>query len=113
TLPAGNYVVGSAGNWLTNGDNYYFGGSYTTATGLTFVQDRFNLGGSLAYPLSTVNATPAWFGGNVSVLVTDVPDVSDVPGPLPLLGAAAAFGYSRKLRARLKKGKIPSTFPVT
>ncbi len=25
-----------------------------------------------------------------------------VPGPLPLLGAAAAFGYSRKLRRRLK-----------
>jgi hypothetical protein len=25
-----------------------------------------------------------------------------VPGPLPLLGAAAAFGFSRKLRARIK-----------
>ncbi len=25
-----------------------------------------------------------------------------VPGPLPLLGAAAAFGYSRKLRGRIK-----------
>jgi hypothetical protein len=27
---------------------------------------------------------------------------SEVPGPLPILGAAAAFGYSRKLRRRLK-----------
>ena len=27
---------------------------------------------------------------------------SEVPGPLPLLGAAAAFGFSRKLRARIK-----------
>lgn len=26
-----------------------------------------------------------------------------VPGPLPLLGAAAAFGYSRKLRKRINK----------
>ncbi|MCP9858749.1 MULTISPECIES: hypothetical protein [unclassified Cyanobium] len=26
----------------------------------------------------------------------------EVPGPLPLLGAAAAFGYSRKLRRRMK-----------
>jgi hypothetical protein len=26
-----------------------------------------------------------------------------VPGPLPLLGAAAAFGYSRKLRNRIQK----------
>ncbi|MEA5443502.1 hypothetical protein [Cyanobium gracile] len=28
-----------------------------------------------------------------------------VPGPLPVLGAAAAFGYSRKLRQRLKAAK--------
>jgi hypothetical protein len=27
---------------------------------------------------------------------------SSVPGPLPLLGAAAAFGYSRKLRKRIQ-----------
>ncbi len=28
-----------------------------------------------------------------------------VPGPLPLLGAGVAFGYSRKLRKRIAKGK--------
>lgn len=27
-----------------------------------------------------------------------------VPGPLPALGVAAAFGWSRKLRARIKEG---------
>jgi hypothetical protein len=26
----------------------------------------------------------------------------NVPGPLPLLGAAAAFGFSRRLRSRIK-----------
>jgi hypothetical protein len=31
----------------------------------------------------------------------------EVPGPLPLLGVAAAFGYSRKLRKRLKSNKLP------
>jgi hypothetical protein len=30
-----------------------------------------------------------------------------VPGPLPLFGAAAAFGYSRKLRNRIKDSKLP------
>jgi hypothetical protein len=30
------------------------------------------------------------------------PPASSVPGPLPLFGAAAAFGYSRKLRKRIK-----------
>jgi hypothetical protein len=29
----------------------------------------------------------------------------EVPGPLPILGAAAAFGWSRKLRKRLKSSK--------
>lgn len=31
-------------------------------------------------------------------------DQESVPGPLPLLGASAAFGYSRRLRRRLKAG---------
>jgi hypothetical protein len=30
-----------------------------------------------------------------------------VPGPLPLLGVGAAFGYSRKLRKRIKTNKTP------
>jgi hypothetical protein len=29
-------------------------------------------------------------------------DRDKVPGPLPLLGAGAAFGFSRKLRSRIK-----------
>ncbi len=31
--------------------------------------------------------------------------VPPVPGPLPLFGAAAAFGFSRKLRQRIKASK--------
>jgi hypothetical protein len=31
------------------------------------------------------------------------PPAADVPGPLPALGAAAAFGYSRKLRTRINR----------
>jgi len=34
--------------------------------------------------------------------VVQAPLQSEVPGPLPLLGAGAAFGFSRKLRARIK-----------
>lgn len=29
-----------------------------------------------------------------------------VPGPLPILGAGAAFGFSRKLRVRIKATRI-------
>lgn len=32
--------------------------------------------------------------------------VEEVPGPLPILGAVAAFGYSRKLRQRIKTASV-------
>jgi len=35
------------------------------------------------------------------------PDPDEVPGPLPVLGAAAAFGFSRKLRKRIKSNANP------
>ena len=39
--------------------------------------------------------------GNVTFIARQ-PPASSVPGPLPLFGAAAAFGFSRKLRNRIK-----------
>lgn len=45
--------------------------------------------------------------------IVQIPDgevnvwTTEVPGPLPLLGVGAAFGYSRKLRKRIKSSKIP------
>ncbi len=49
-------------------------------------------------------------GGAGSLTFTRVvrPDGDAVPGPLPLLGAAACFGYSRRLKKRIN-GKTPST----
>jgi hypothetical protein len=35
-------------------------------------------------------------------VVTDAPATPAVPGPLPIFGAAAAFGFSRKVRNRIK-----------
>lgn len=40
-------------------------------------------------------------------------EVSSVPGPLPLFGAAAAFGFSRKLRKRVHASRsLTSTQPT-
>ena len=38
---------------------------------------------------------------------TPIPPTSEAPGPLPWLGAGVAFGYSRKLRRRIKSNKLP------
>jgi hypothetical protein len=35
------------------------------------------------------------------------PSQPSVPGPLPLLGVSVAFGYSRKLRNRIRSSKLP------
>ena len=42
-----------------------------------------------------------------SSTLTFFPATADVPGPLPLFGAAAAFAHSRRLRARLRAGSSP------
>jgi hypothetical protein len=43
-------------------------------------------------------------GGCGSVTISDF-KITDVPGPLPILGLGAALGYSRKLRMRIKSSK--------
>jgi hypothetical protein len=40
--------------------------------------------------------------GGLSIAQQSDPTPSAVPGPLPLFGAASAFGFSRKLRRRLR-----------
>ena len=61
-------------------------------------------------PLAFV--TGVTFNSPGSVTVTQAPittfNGSAVPGPLPLFGVGAAFGYSRKLRNRIKSLKLDS-----
>jgi hypothetical protein len=59
---------------------------------------------------ATGSSTPLIFSfktsnGSGSLGLDTVVVTQAVPGPLPLLGATAAFGYSRKLRKRLKDNK--------
>ena len=46
-------------------------------------------------------------------VATQIPAAS-APGPLPFLGAGAAFGFSRKLRKRIKlaPGSLVSGLPL-
>ena len=77
-------IVGTAGGPAA--DVFVTGlpvGSVTPTAGVfTFNDDNGNVGGS--YSANITVATPT------------------VPGPLPLLGAGVAFGYSRKVRKRIK-----------
>jgi hypothetical protein len=56
---------------------------------------------------TTFSNTP---GGVSSTSLTPdsiIPDPQPVPGPLPILGAAAAFGWSRRMRHKLTVAKGP------
>jgi hypothetical protein len=52
-------------------------------------------------------------GGFISNGTTDINASSslqistEVPGPLPIFGVGAAYGYSRRLRQRIKRTKTP------
>jgi hypothetical protein len=59
-----------------------------------------------AFTNVTSNPLAQQSGGKIIINVNDPnPPTTAVPGPLPVLGAGAAFGYSRRLRRRIL-GKI-------
>jgi hypothetical protein len=62
--------------------------------------------GAYAYILTDnpPGVSPTSAGGSISITyaVASAQAPSAVPGPLPLFGAAAAFGMSRRLRRRIK-----------
>jgi len=67
---------------------------------------QITAGSPSAGNLVAINGTTAVFTGTVSVTSGRIDTITDslnqTPGPLPILGAGAAFGFSRKLRNRIK-----------
>jgi hypothetical protein len=83
----------------TNGGSSFT--NYTTANGL----GNNSVRGVYASGSSIYAATL----GGLSIAQQSDPTPSAVPGPLPLFGAASAFGFSRKLRRRLRAAAAVST----
>jgi len=93
---------GDAGAWDVNGANGIAGSTFATPTAINgnkvyspkIASDTFS---------STLTVTNGVIQSVTSTVnVVDAPTPSEVPGPLPLLGAGAAFGFSRQLRQRVK-----------
>ena len=55
----------------------------------------------------TVNNRYNGAGGAIDTIENSFKQTHTVPGPLPLLGAGAAYGFSRNLRKRIKATKTP------
>jgi hypothetical protein len=66
-------------------------------------------------PLATTPLTAGSLNTSTFMVVTfSTSSTAPVPGPLPALGAAAAFGFSRKLRKRIKRSNnaVSSTYSL-
>ena len=122
-LPSGfsglDLIVGGTtfSDLISDGTREYF---FLADFGLTGVTE-FSIADINADPLVGVDAADSLafptfldFTGSGTLtlradLSTEVTRTSSVPGPLPILGLAAAFGFSRKLRKRIKLHKDTSS----
>ena len=74
-----------------------FGGVYGLAQNTQDIDDQLDLGLGSATPIAaSLTYSYAYAKANTPV---------DVPAPMPLFGAAAAFGWSRRLRRRLRSNQ--------
>jgi CRISPR/Cas system endoribonuclease Cas6 (RAMP superfamily) len=91
--PVSKTLADSFGNTVTstNGapSEVYSGSPYPAAGPITYSSSLTPSTSSIIYNFTDTH--------------TQMQMVPPVPGPLPVLGAAAAFGYSRQIRRRLKK----------
>ena len=85
--------------------------SFAVADGDTF---GFNLQLDSGHNTSSATATISNFSAPIpSSTIATASATSSVPGPLPILGLAAAFGFSRKLRKRIKLHRGTSDISVS
>lgn len=78
------------------------GSSYVASSGFSFLNNTGTGAGSTLSPIAITagswqissRADLSTFGSTIGV---------EVPGPLPVLGGAAAFGFSRRLRRRIQQ----------
>ena len=125
-IPGRRFALTGPSNPFTNGGNFAWAGPTTPANVPPFhlrfatmdfwLPDSFTGGATLnnqAQAVSgffDVNASLARLGlSGIAIAFTSgsekviLRNYTEIPGPVPILGAAAAFGYSRKLRNRIQK----------
>ena len=73
-------------------------GAFTTAMS----PSTFTNGTTTSDFTNTFNVSNNAFTSFDNSIIQKAPPTGSVPGPLPLLGAGAAFGFSRRIRSRIK-----------
>jgi hypothetical protein len=102
---SGNYV-GSFSSLTTNTfplQTYFSSGTPTINSYMTaYTFTSTPAGGLATVDLDPADGTSAVFSGQVYLTYEYDLGTAKVPAPLPILGAGAAFGFTRKLRRRIQ-----------
>ena len=98
-----SYLINSNSTLINAGSGRSVAGitSFNVAVGDIF---GFYVENSGVIPVGLATVTISNFSAPIP---SSAPATSSVPGPLPILGLAAAFGFSRKLRRRINLAKSP------
>ena len=95
-VPGGNATVSAKYDWFDSGNNL-LGTTTLTNSGAVY-----EIPGPILPTKITVTNT---YTPNSGAIDNVENTFRNVPGPLPILGAGAAFGFSRKLRGRIKASR--------
>ncbi|MCX5967068.1 MAG: hypothetical protein NTV57_05380 [Cyanobacteria bacterium] len=106
--PPGGWPVFTDANYVSPGDGFDVSGGQVTGVNIFYVNgtSSLRLGNQSLFRTQLLDS--GGFDINESrnaptnSLVFTAPNQASVPGPLPLFGAGAAFGWSRRLRRRIK-----------
>lgn len=94
TALAANFQQFAIANSYTSGSSFSSTATFANRTLASFGLTTLGIGGNT---WSLLGAG----GASVDTIQVNIGAPAPVPGPLPLLGAAAAFGWSRRLRRRI------------
>jgi hypothetical protein len=97
-----NIIQPSSGASVTK--QVCYGGFGVDCETLTPVSDNGSSILNLSKKVNTLYITDTYTGTSTAALDNFI-NTYQTPGPLPILGAGAAFGFSRKLRSRIKAGR--------
>jgi hypothetical protein len=79
-----------------------------------WIAQHYQLSGPNQFPsTTTISGSGSTFPQTFTWATSSIRPVASVPGPLPVLGVAAAFGFSRKLRKRIKNSAKPVSSSYT
>jgi hypothetical protein len=96
------YVYRNEADFLANNNNYTVF-NYTNNSGVITTTPPG--GGDLVGYTSEIWVKDSWTVTGAAE-VDNITNTFQTPGPLPILGAGAAFGFSRKLRGRIKAARL-------